>query len=399
MRSVIAAVLAIGLAGCRASGDRIELGERFASGDGVSIDVHVVVRAEHRRDAPRYLRAAAAFLATVSRWVPLPQTSLTIVDLPQRRDAWTDRSAVLLDARPWWSTPTAMRPELATARALGRRYWLDLVDTRALPAWFVNGLVEYTARRAVAATFQGENNPPGYAMLEARAFGGFVPWFIRVRVLPEMVSEPFTKRADATARCLLVLNTLERWLSRPVLDGALAEFIRSGRDGPVSIEDFERVVSATSGQDLSWLFAQAFDPAVTFDYAIKDLTSSRNADGTYDTTVTVARLGDGLFTGTSRPRVGPFENGRGITLQVSFENGAEIEDHWDGRERHKTFVYRGAARARSATVDPARVVVLDVHQMNNSQTLSPRSGSAARRWSAQWSLWLENVLLTYAAFV
>jgi len=398
MRCVIAATLAIGLAGCRASG-AIELGDRFASGDGVAIDVRAVVRAEHRRDAPRYLRAAAAFLATVSRWVPFPQTSLTIVDPPRRHDAWTDRSVVLLDATPWWSTPTAMRPELATARALGRRYWLDLVDARALPASFVNGLVEYTARRAVAATFQGENNPPGYAMLEARAFGGFVPWFIRVHALPEVVGEPFANPADSPGRCLLMLNTLERWLSHPVLDGALAEFIRSGRDGPVSIEHFEQVVSATSGQDLSWLFAQAFDPAVTFDYALQNLTSSRNSDGTYETTVTVARLGDGLFTGTSRPRVGPFENGRGITVQVAFEDGAEMDDHWDGRERHKTFVYRGAARARSATVDPARVVVLDVHQTNNSQTLSPRSGSAARRWSAQWSLWLENVLLTYAVFV
>src|SRR5207244_7358736 len=138
--------------------------------------------------------------------------------------------------------PTAMRPELATARALGRRYWLDLVDARALPASFVNGLVEYTARRAVAATFQGENNPPGYAMLEARGFGGFVPWFIRVRALPEMVGEPFANPADSPARCLLMLNKLDRWLIHPVVVVAIGWFIRSGREGHVSIEHFEDVL-------------------------------------------------------------------------------------------------------------------------------------------------------------
>ena len=61
---------------------------------------------------------------------------------------------------------------------------VEAVNTAALPPWFVDGLVEYSARRIVTPMFQGDNLQPGYAMFEQRYFGGFVPRFIRLRLLP-----------------------------------------------------------------------------------------------------------------------------------------------------------------------------------------------------------------------
>ena len=53
----------------------------------------------------------------------------------------------------------------------------------------------------------------------------------------------------------------------------------------------------------------------------------------------------------------------------------------------------------SAEVDPARVLLLDVHPGNNGVTLDTGPArTAATRWTARWLIWLEDALLTYVAF-
>ena len=111
----------------------------------------------------------------------------------------------------------------------------------------------------------------------------------------------------------------------------------------------------------------------------------------------VRRLGEAEFTGTSAPPIAPFESGRGVELLVRFDDGSERVDRWDGRNRWKTFVYESAVRARSAEVDPRRVLLLDVNRTNDSVTLAPSASRAATRWAARWSLWLQDLLLTSAS--
>jgi hypothetical protein len=252
-------------------------------------------------------------------------------------------------------------------------------------------------------------------MLERRYFGGFVPWFLRLRLLPESDGGPMEAyrakpRVDADApassedrrslsgKAALTLNTLERWVSRPVFDAALTEFVRTSRGRQPTLDDFARVASDVSSQDQSWFFAQTLSGSAVFDYSVEELTSVA-APGGFETTVVVARLGDGLFTGTSAPRVGPFESGRGMTLLVTFADGQRAIDRWDGRDARKRLRYSSPSRAVSATIDPDRTLVLDLHVANNSRIIAPRGGTASTRWAARWMLWLEDLLLTYSALV
>ena len=394
----------------------VEFGGRFVAADGPPVEVRAIVQAEHRRDAPRYLRAAIQSLTTLTPWLgAYPHAALTIVDPPWHAGAAAEPSAVVLARMPWWSSSTAMAPELAAARGIARRSWSEAVDTGALPPWFVDGLVEYTARRVVIPLFQGDNLEPGYAMFEQRYFGGLVPRFVRIRLLPEADGDPLpayraSPRADVAAssspadrrslaaKTVLTLDTLERWVGQPVFDGVLAEFARSVRTGRPTIDDFARVASAATGQDLSWLFAQTLGGSAVLDYAIAELTSVHGPAGGFDTTVVAARLGDGAFTGSSAPRVGPFESGRGLTVLVTFADGERVAEHWDGRDARQTFGYRGPSRAVSATIDPNRSLLLDVNRTNNSRMVTSTSGAAATRWAARWMMWLEHALLTYSLF-
>ena len=291
-----------------------------------------------------------------------------------------------------------MAPELATARGIARRQWTEAVKVGALPPWFVDGLVEYSARRVVTPMFQGDNLQPGYAMLEQRYFGGLVSRFIRIRLLPEADGDPLpayraSPRVDVSApgspedtvslagKTVLTLDTLERWVGRPVFDAVLAGSFEP-REGQPTISDFAHVASSVSGQDLSWLFVQTLGGSAIFDYAVAQLTSVPRPDGGFDTTVVASRVGDGLFTGSTAPRVGPFESGGGVTLLVTFEDGERAVERWDGRDTRKICSYRSPSKAVSATVDPDRTLLLDVNQTNNSKTLAPQTCTAATRLAA-----------------
>lgn len=399
-RAVVAGTAVLLACACGSSRP-IEVGSRYEPEHGAATAIRVVVASEHRWASQRYVRAAVQAVRTLTEAVgAFGEASLTLADAavaPARRPA----GAIVLEPTPWWMTSGAMIPELAAARAVARRYWSRAIDASALPATFVDGLVEYYARRTVVPLFEADANRPGFAFLEIRYFGGFVPHSVSIREMPESDREPLA-RGDvedaAIARATLTLMTAERWLGRPVFDGAMAAFVGRSQSRAPTLADFEGSLSAAAAQDLSWLFAPALDGAARFDYAVATLESVAGA-GDYVTTVVVARLGDGEFTGSSRPRVGPFESGRGVALAVTFTDGTTIHDVWDGRDRTKTFAYRSPAPAASAIVDPDRVIVLDRSVTNNSMAAVSHAARAARRWSARWAVWFENVLMTYVCLV
>jgi len=407
---VAAATVACG----RTSGDATG---RFEPPGAPACEIKVLLQPEHRSDGDRYVRAAIASLETLTQWTgPYPGASLTLVDPRWHDSAAADPSSIVLGRVPWWTSSVSMAPELATARAVAGRVWPESVNTAALPPWFVAGLVEYSARRAVVPIFQGENQPPGFDWLEVRYFGGFIPRFIRFRLMPESDGDPLpayranpradvrsARAADDTrileAKAVMTLGTLERWLGQPAFDAFLSVFVDRSRATRPTLDDFMRVASDSTGQDLTWLLRTSLSGSAIFDYSVGDLSSEPSSRGGFDTTIVVERVGDAVFSGTSAPRVGPFESGRGLTVAVGFEDGSRVVDAWDGRDRHKTLTYHSAARAVSAEVDPDRVVLLDVKRTNNGMTLRSRAGAAAAAWSTRWLLWFEDLILTWGSLV
>ena len=390
---------------------------RLESPGAPPIDLRINLQPAHRGQAPRYVAAATSALRQTDQWLgPWPHPLLTIVDPSWRGpSAAADADAVVLDRTPWWSSTTAMTPELAVARALARRRWSEALPGDDLPTWFVAGLAEFTARRAVSPLFEADNLSPGYAFLELRFFGGFVPRFARVRLLAQTDGEPVTAyRANPgvsaaaaapddvralAAKTVLALGTLERWLGRPTFDQVIGQFAKDSRVERPSIATFAQIASDVSAQELSWFFDEVFGSSSTFDYGVEQLTSEPEQVGQFVTTVTLRRHGAARFTGSSAPPIGPFEAGRGVSLLVQFADGQLRTESWDGRAVQRVFRYHSPARAASAMVDPERTLLLDVDRTNNSMTLAPMTRIASSNWALRWMAWLEHALLTYAALV
>jgi hypothetical protein len=107
-------------------------------------------------------------------------------------------------------------------------------------------------------------------------------------------------------------------------------------------------------------------------------------DTQFRTTVVVRRLGAGQFP---------------VDILVTFADGSEAREQWDGRSRWEQFNFDRPQKAVSAQIDPQRVLLLDVNYTNNSKTLKPLNEAAATKWSLRWMVWLQDLFMTWSFVV
>ena len=96
-----------------------------------------------------------------------------------------------------------------------------------------------------------------------------------------------------------------------------------------------------------------------------------------------------------------FDNSDGffpVDVQITFENGDTVTEHWDGAARWLEYAYTRPSKVRSAVIDPNQQLRLNVNHTNNSRTLTPRANAAARKWTLKWIVWLQDALVTWGLF-
>ncbi|MEO8682354.1 MAG: hypothetical protein ABI665_25120, partial [Vicinamibacterales bacterium] len=298
--------------------------------------------------------------------------------------------------------------------AISRQYWFGHTDPS--DGWFQEGLTLYSGTRAVHEALEGRN------FETRRYFGGFIPFIIRPMVLspnptdprprlrefseldtPAMAPWRFASAAPGgpAQRTALALHSFERYLGWPAFQQTLSEFHERFAAGSMTPADFTAVASAQRGRDLAWFFSQALRFDATFDYAIESFTSEPSSPGsaTFETVVSLRRIGDAVFAGTTEPRAGTFATGRSLPVLVSFADGTEIRDWWDGRDAQLRLTYTSASRAVLASVDPEAVLLLDVNRSNNTRTLQPSRSITGTRLALNWLVWLQDAMLTFTALL
>jgi hypothetical protein len=400
-----------------------DVSERFDLPSGVPVAVDVRLQPDHARQAERYLSASRTTItAYADRFRVAPLTSLTVVDPawpsgpPGANAPAGDATTVVADTR-LLAPRLAMEPEAAVTRAVGARLWQKALSCGADAGWFIEGLNQYASAPIVASQFGVQQMPPAFAYVETRYFGGFVPRVLPIPLrnatagngLDDYRRHPAVDlrtpladardRRSAAAKTALAMGTLERWIGAPTWDAVLEEFASRRWAHCPTAKDLQRIAQDVTALDLSWFFPQVFESVEIFDYGVESLTSTPIVGGEqrYRTDVTVRRYGGAEFTGTTAPRVGAFESGRGMQIRIAFEDGSERVDSWDGRDRSRLFTYESASPARSATIDPGDMLLLDTNRTNNSRMRVPAAPEAATKWASRWALWLQDLLLTYAS--
>jgi hypothetical protein len=385
-----------------ASPDYIERHARFEHPTLPPVDMRLLLQPEHSHQAERHFDATRTTLRYYGEWFgAYPYGHITIVDPAYQSGAGGMEYPTLFTAGTRWLAPSRVTtPEGVTVHEAGHQFWYGIVGNNEFEdAWMDEGFNTFATARAIAQVYD-----PNYPAL--RYFGGFIPWVVKDLVVrretdgnrlsgyrhdakSDAQSTPTYQYFPATAgsitynKTALWLNTMERWLGWPVLQRTMSTHFARWKFKHPRPRDFFDVTTEVVGRDLSWFFDQVYRSSNVFDYGIQEFTSTRDRDH-YRTSVVVRRFGEALFP---------------VDVLVTFKNGEQVTEHWDGRDRWKLFTYERPSQALTAQVDPNRILLLDVNITNNSRTLEPRGATAATKWSMKWMIWLQDCLLSWAFFV
>ncbi len=404
-----------------ASPDFVDLTQRFEHPGLPAVNMRLLLQPEHQHLADRHFSAAAATLRYYGEWFgPYPYASLTIVDPAfQSHSEGMEYPTIFTGGTRWWSPRGSNDPEYVVIHEVGHQWWQGMVANNEVEhAWLDEGINEYADSRVQGVAFQ-----PNY--LVQRFFGGFIPWQYRDIPLqratdtnymntfrrapdrdpiatPTYLLWPGTHQNLSYHKAALLLHTLERLHSWEVMQRVLRTFFARWQYRHPTPDDFFAVLNEVTNQDHTWFLEQAYSNSVTYDYAVERLDSaliswrglkegskglafeSQTLDKIYRTSVVVRRLGAGQFP---------------VDVLVTFTDGHQERQRWDGRARWQNFTFDRPARAVSAQVDPERVLLLDTSHTNNSRTLEPKRDEAATKWSLRWMVWLQDLFMTYAFLV
>jgi hypothetical protein len=284
--------------------------------------------------------------------------------------------------------------------------------------WLDEGFNEFSDSRVQSEAFQ-----PNY--LVQRFFGGFIPWQFRDVQLDRLDTDllpyyrqhpdrdsismataslwPGTHQNITYAKTALMLHTLERIYTWEVMQRVMSVYFTRFKFKHPQGQDFFNVLDEVTGKDHKWFIDQVVTSSNTFDYSIESVKSepieSRGmmeapaggltfqepkTDGQFRTTVVARRLTAGQFP---------------VDVLVTFSNGEQAREKWDGRARWAVFTFDRPVKAVSAQVDPERVLLLDVNYTNNSRLVEPASDAASTKWTLRWMVWLQDLFMSCSFFV
>jgi hypothetical protein len=87
-----------------------------------------------------------------------------------------------------------------------------------------------------------------------------------------------------------------------------------------------------------------------------------------------------------------------VEIRIRFDNGEEILENWDGKDKVFDLVYERNERVVAATVDPEQKILLDSNLLNNSFAVKP-SGKPALKWAAKFLFLVENLMHSLSLIV
>jgi hypothetical protein len=400
------------------SPDFIERSQRFEHPGLPPVDMRLLLQPEHASLADRHFTGTAAALRYYGEWFgPYPYGHLTIVDPAFQSDSGGMEYPTLFTGGTRWLSPRGSNdPEYVVLHEAGHQFWYGMVaNNETERGWLDEGLNEFSDSRVQAEALQ-----PNYYV--ERFFGGFIPWQYRDIPLKRATDTnwmntyrrqgdrdalstptyglwPGSHQAQSYHKTALMLHTLERKHTWEVMQKVLSTFFTRWQFKHPQPDDFFAVIEEVTGQPQAWFFDQVYRSSNTFDYAIESITSEpvssrgladnltyaeMTAEGAFRTTVVVRRLDAGVFP---------------VDVLVTFSNGEQARETWDGRARWRAFTFDRPVKAVSAQVDPERVLLLDTRYTNNSLAMEPATEEAATKWSLRWMVWLQDLMMTYAFFV
>jgi len=360
------------------------------TGSAGTVHIHLLLSPGHESSIRRYLEVTKGTLDRFDKWYgPYPYDRITLVDPPQGAgDAGGMEYPTLITCgTSWWMPAGVLGIELVTEHEFGHQYWYGMVATNEFEeAWMDEGINSYTEAKVLASLY-GERtsalNLWGMTSSDADT--------LRFEYLSLPDTDPLSHfawqfmnsnayAAVSYGKTATMLLTLEGIIGEETMRTAMHTYFMRYRFTHPTGRDFIKTIEEVSGQDLDWYFQQALYGTNVLDYEVLEIRSDpldwyeqhppkpKKGVTAYRDTVLIHRKGDFVMP---------------VEVQIKFDNGEQLLEKWEGRDRWVRYSYDKKAKVVSAEIDPQHTVRLDKNLFNNSST-EQGDRRPARKLATYW---------------
>ncbi len=371
------------------------------------VKMQILMQPAHWNQVERHERILRQSLDHFERWYgPYPYKTITLVDPePDSAAFGMEYPTFITGGTNWWTPEGLHFPELVVEHEFGHQYWYGMVATNEFEdAWMDEGINSYTEVKVLDSILGKDTsilNIAGATMGERE--------LQRLSYISVADLDPIAKNAYdyynsnsyggiTYGKTASVLLTLEGIIGQDTMAKAMHVYFMKYRFTHPTKEDFLKTIEEVSGRnDLRRYFDQAVYGTQVMDYKVLRIDSlpvnwyeEKKKGADKDDKNTVYR--SHVWLQRREDFVMPVE------VEVKFDNGEKVREHWDGVSRWTSFAYEKKAKVVSAEIDPDHKIQIDRNDFNNSYT-AEANGKAARKVTNYWrfiSQWFGQALPWWA---
>jgi hypothetical protein len=375
------------------------------------VSLRILMQPAHWSQVERHEKILKNSLDRFERWYgPYPYKTLTLVDPEPDSAAGGMEYPTFITGDSSWFMPEGLKlPEVVVEHEFGHQYWYGMVATNEFEdAWMDEGINSYTEVKVLdsilgprtsildlAGATMGEREEQRLSYLSAADVDPIAQKAYDYYSYNSYAGITYGKTAS-------VLLTLESIVGEDGMQKAMHAYFMKYRFTHPTKEDFLKTVEEVSGKDLRWYFNQAIYGSPVLDYKVSKIESfpvnwfedekKNGGKGAVkkDDKNTVYR--SYVWLQRKEDFVMPVE------VEVKFDNGEKVREHWDGVSRWTRFSYDKKAKVESAEIDPDHKIHLDRNDFNNSYTVEPNH-KPAHKLENYWvfmTQWLAQALAWWA---
>ena len=347
------------------------------------VKLRFLMQPAHWNQAERHERITRDTLDRFEKFYgPYPYKTLTVVDPEPDSAAFGMEYPTFITGGTSWFEPAGARfVELVVEHEFGHQYWYGMVATHEFEdAWMDEGINSYTEVKVMDSIFGKRTSMIDLARISLGEREGQRLNFIGVADRDPMAKNAYEYYNSNSyggvtyGKTALVLLTLEGIIGEDTMAKAMHTYFMKYRFTHPTKEDFLKTIEEVAGKDLHWYFNQAVYGTQVLDYDILSIYSfpadwykstdkkkgakSGKDDSVYQSYVSLHRKEDFTLP---------------IEVEIKFDNGEKVREHWDGQNRWVRFSYLKKGKVVSAEIDPDHTIQLDRNNFNNSFLVEPNA--------------------------
>jgi hypothetical protein len=356
------------------------------------VKLRIMMQPAHWSQVEREDHALKESMQRFNDWYgPYPYKTLTLVDPDPGSQAFGMEYPTFITGGTTWWEPEGfhMGSEETIEHEFGHQYWYGMVATNEFEdAWMDEGINQYSQLKVMSSIFGASTSTLDLWGITVGQIDEDRLFTIEVLDLDPIARNgwqyaDFDSYSGITyGKTALVLRSLEGVIGEDTMRQAMHTYFMRNRFTHPTKEDFLKTIEEVSGKDLRWYFNQAIYGTQVLDYAVMKMSSvpvdwykenlkEKKGETEYVSNVWIQRKGEFVIP---------------VEVEIKFDNGDKVREHWDGADRWVRYRYQKKAKVESVEVDPDHIIQFDRNNFNNSRTDQP-NGAPARKLSNYW-MWI-----------